>query len=75
VGGSTGLFGAVWAQADLRKVLGIMGADVVEDELVLPTLDEALHPEHGLVDEEHRTSLAAVLASLHGRAEREPVAA
>jgi chromate reductase len=26
---STGIFGAVWAQADLRKVLGIIGAKVV----------------------------------------------
>jgi chromate reductase len=68
VGGSTGLFGAVWAQADLRKVLGILGADLVEEELVLPTLDEALHPEHGLVDVAHRDALATVMGALHARA-------
>ncbi len=28
VGASTGLFGAVWAQAELRKVLGAIGAQV-----------------------------------------------
>jgi chromate reductase len=33
IGASTGLFGAVWAQAELRKVLGVMGARVVDREL------------------------------------------
>jgi len=35
VGASTGMFGAVWAQAELRKVLGTMGARVVEGEVVV----------------------------------------
>src|SRR5689334_13663308 len=33
VGASTGMFGAVWAQAETRKVLGAIGARVVEAEL------------------------------------------
>jgi chromate reductase, NAD(P)H dehydrogenase (quinone) len=33
VGASTGLFGAVWAQAEVRKVLAAIGADVVDREL------------------------------------------
>ena len=33
VGASTGLFGAVWAQAEVRKVLGAIGARVVDREL------------------------------------------
>jgi len=33
VGASTGMFGAVWAQAELRKVLGATGARVVEGEV------------------------------------------
>ena len=32
---STGMFGAVWAQAELRKVLGALGARVVDRELPL----------------------------------------
>jgi chromate reductase, NAD(P)H dehydrogenase (quinone) len=32
-GASTGQFGALWAQQDLRRVLGIAGARVVGDEL------------------------------------------
>ena len=30
MGASTGLFGAVWAQAELRKVLYALGGDVLE---------------------------------------------
>ena len=33
VGASTGLFGAVWAQADLRRILQVIGATVDEREL------------------------------------------
>ena len=33
IGASQGAFGAVWAQAELRKVLGALGARVVDDEL------------------------------------------
>ena len=33
VGASTGLFGAVWAQAELRKVLSAIGARVIDREL------------------------------------------
>jgi chromate reductase len=35
IGASTGIFGAVWAQAELRKVLGVLGARVVERELAV----------------------------------------
>jgi chromate reductase len=35
VGASTGAFGAVWAQAELRKVLAASGARVVEGEAVV----------------------------------------
>src|SRR4051794_9551616 len=30
IGASTGMFGAVWAQAELRKVLGAIGAKVID---------------------------------------------
>ena len=35
IGASTGGFGAVWAQADLRKVLATMGGRVVEGEVAV----------------------------------------
>src|SRR4051795_11365760 len=33
IGASTGLFGAVWAQAELRKVLNTAGARALEEEV------------------------------------------
>jgi chromate reductase, NAD(P)H dehydrogenase (quinone) len=35
IGASTGAFGAVWGQAELRKVLAAMGARVVEGEVAV----------------------------------------
>jgi chromate reductase, NAD(P)H dehydrogenase (quinone) len=47
VGASTGQFGALWAQQDLRRVLGIAGARVVGDEVPVARaqdgFDEAVH--------------------------------
>ncbi len=40
IGTSTGMFGAVWAQAELRKVLGAMGARVVDLDAPLPRAQE-----------------------------------
>ncbi len=35
IGASTGIFGAVWAQAELRKVLSALGARVLDRELAV----------------------------------------
>ncbi|HVH50659.1 MAG TPA: NAD(P)H-dependent oxidoreductase [Gaiellaceae bacterium] len=40
VGASTGQFGAMWAQQDLRKALGLAGARVVGDELPVSRADQ-----------------------------------
>jgi chromate reductase len=45
VGASTGAFGAVWAQAELRKVLTTMGARVAEVELAVGHAHERLDSE------------------------------
>ena len=44
IGASTGVFGAVWAQADLRKVLGATGARVADVELAVGRAHEHLEP-------------------------------
>jgi chromate reductase, NAD(P)H dehydrogenase (quinone) len=44
IGASTGMFGAVWAQAELRKVLGSTGARVAEIELAVGHAHEHLDP-------------------------------
>ena len=54
VGASTGLFGAVWAQAELRKVLGAIGARVVDRELPVGLADDAFADDGGLADDEQR---------------------
>src|SRR5215212_7790493 len=41
IGASTGLFGAVWAQAEVRKVLRASGAHVLESELPVGMADSA----------------------------------
>ena len=41
IGASPGQFGAMWAQAELRKILGIAGARVATAELSVPRAHEA----------------------------------
>jgi chromate reductase len=64
VGASTGAFGAVWAQAELRKVLASAGARVVEGEVAVGHAHERFD-EHGrLTDENLREQLAEVVGTL-----------
>jgi chromate reductase len=63
VGTSTGLFGAVWAQAEARKVLGAIGARVLDRELPIGLADDAFHA-HGLADPDQTRALAGILAEL-----------
>jgi chromate reductase, NAD(P)H dehydrogenase (quinone) len=64
VGASTGAFGAVWAQAELRKVLAATGARVVDGEVVVGHAPTRFDDEGTLVDENLREELAEVLATL-----------
>ena len=75
VGASTGMFGAVWAQAELRKVLASAGARVLDGELPVPAAHTRFDEGGRLVDEEIRERLAAIVEMLVGVAERVPVAA
>ena len=64
VGASTGMFGAVWAQADLRRVLGATGARVVDAGLGVPGAAEAFGPEGDLADPALAAELRAVVEAL-----------
>ena len=64
IGASTGLFGAVWAQAEVRKVLGAGGAHVLDSELPVGMADEAFTPEGTLADPDLAARLGDVLADL-----------
>jgi chromate reductase, NAD(P)H dehydrogenase (quinone) len=50
IGASTGMFGAVWAQGELRKVLSATGARVAEVELAIGHAHERLDADGRLVD-------------------------
>ena len=71
VGASTGLFGAVWAQAETRKVLKAMGADVVDRELPIGSADSAFDDEGAIVDPDQRAELAAIVGELVVEADRD----
>src|SRR6266852_8573092 len=63
VGASTGAFGAVWAQAELRKVLAALGARVLDLELPVPHAHTRFD-ERGLTDDWIRASLAEAVEAL-----------
>ena len=64
VGASTGLFGAIWAQAETRKVLGALQATVLEDELPLAQAHTRFD-EHGrLSDDPAREALQQIVVRL-----------
>jgi chromate reductase len=75
VGASTGLFGAVWAQAETRKVLSTIGARVVDREIPIPEADEALGADGLPLDDDARELLEATLTELIELAEPDRVAA
>jgi chromate reductase len=64
VGASTGAFGAVWAQAELRKVLAASGARVVEGDVAVGHAPERFDEKGILDDEDLREQLAEVLEQL-----------
>src|SRR3712207_4699180 len=55
IGASTGLFGAVWAQAEVRKALKASGAHVLESELPVGFADSAFTEDGALADPELAT--------------------
>jgi chromate reductase, NAD(P)H dehydrogenase (quinone) len=64
IGASTGQFGAMWAQADLRKILGVTGARVVGDELPVTRAHEKIDAEGRLLDGELFERLRLLLETL-----------
>jgi len=74
VGASTGAFGAVWAQAELRKVLATAGARVVEAEVAVGHAPAKFDGSGALVDEELNDQLREALDVLAAEAPVRPVA-
>ncbi len=64
VGASMGAFGAVWAQAELRKVLAATGARVVDGGVAVGHAHKRFGPDGQLDDEALREQLADVVDAL-----------
>ena len=69
MGASTGSYGAMWAQTDLRRVLGVAGARVVGDELPVARAAEQFDAEGRLTDPELQARLAAQVELLAAEAQ------
>ncbi len=70
VGASTGLFGAVWAQAELRKVLATIGADVLDAELAVGMADSAFTLRGDLYEPDRDAELGRIVDELLAAAGR-----
>src|SRR3954465_12235369 len=75
IGASTGMFGAVWAQAELRKVLGAAGARVTEVELAVGHAHEHLDPSGRPADPAQEEALRDSVGVLLGQPESLELAA
>jgi chromate reductase, NAD(P)H dehydrogenase (quinone) len=64
IGASTGMYGGVWAQAELRKILGTAGARVVDVEVAVSRAHERFDESGHLVGEEIRDELREAVSSL-----------
>jgi len=76
IGASTGMFGAVWAQAEARKVLGALGGRVVEAELPIPRAADQYVDGRLELSPEQSQRLGEILAELVSEVEeRQPLSA
>jgi len=71
MGATTGHFGAVWAQAELRKVLGSTGARVVDAEVSLALADDAFNSDGALRDETALEGIRHLTAAVVAEVERD----
>jgi chromate reductase, NAD(P)H dehydrogenase (quinone) len=69
IGASTGMFGAVWAQAETRKVLGALGGRVIETELPVARAGELLVDGRLELPPQQSEQLQELLAELIASAE------
>jgi chromate reductase, NAD(P)H dehydrogenase (quinone) len=69
IGASTSMFGAAWAQAELRKAPGLAGARVLDQEVAVPTAHEAFRDDGRLTRGGTRRRLREILAQLVAEAD------
>jgi chromate reductase len=64
IGASTSMFGAVWSQAETRKVLGAIGARVLDRELPVPHAEEQFDEGGKLIDSDLDQELSSIVHAL-----------
>jgi chromate reductase, NAD(P)H dehydrogenase (quinone) len=64
IGASTGAFGAVWSQAELRKVLGTIGARVLEGDVAVGHVPTRFDEDGQLTDQQVIEQLEEVVLGL-----------
>ena len=64
IGASTGMFGAVWAQAELRKVLGLIGARALDRDTPVGLATMRFGAAGDLQDPEAREAVGETLLTL-----------
>ena len=75
IGASVGMFGAIWAVADLRRVLGATGARVTPVELAVAHAPEQLDPAGRLIYPTQEEALRDSVGVLLGELRKSEVAA
>jgi chromate reductase len=70
IGASKSMFGGVWAQAELRKVMGTMGGRVIETELPVAHAHDLLNEGKLELEPQQAERLEEILAELIASAER-----
>ena len=58
------MFGAVWAQAELRKALAAAGARVIDRELPVADVEHAFAADGTLAEHDQELALGEILAEL-----------
>lgn len=69
IGASTGMFGAVWAQADLRRVMSTVGARVAEGEVPVSHAQTRFDDDGRLNDQNLVEEVRAVVLNLLAEAD------
>jgi chromate reductase, NAD(P)H dehydrogenase (quinone) len=72
IGASTGIFGAVWAQAQLRKALDMAGARVIDAALAVGSAHDAFLPSGALRDPDLAAGLREVSVQIARDSQRGP---
>jgi chromate reductase, NAD(P)H dehydrogenase (quinone) len=71
MGATTGHFGAVWAQAELRKVLGSTGSRIIDAEVSLALADDAFDSNGALRDETALEGIRNLTSAVVAEVERD----